>query len=277
MLKIREAVVEDAAILWRAEAETAETSGQLVSMPEELELRTFEGKIAGAVAGVLASKIVQTALRHAADRVRTEVLRGLLPPASFRERLADIPPGERDGWLDLLWELNDIPVDDPELPQGCVPYLPCPVATVLEAVERAGVTCNDVFVDVGSGTGRTAFLANLLSGASCVGLEIQPALVEASRKCAARLNLGRMQFVEGDAADRLRFIDVGTVFFLYCPFDHQRVNRVLNDLQAIARTRQIQICCVQMPALERPWLLRVPSASVDLDIYRSTFEPGGRL
>jgi len=42
MLKVREAVVEDAAVLWRAEAETAATPGQLISTPEELDLRTFD-------------------------------------------------------------------------------------------------------------------------------------------------------------------------------------------------------------------------------------------
>jgi len=49
MLKVREAVVEDAAVLWRAEVETAAMPGQLLSTPEELDLRAFESKIARAV------------------------------------------------------------------------------------------------------------------------------------------------------------------------------------------------------------------------------------
>jgi len=49
MLKVREAVVEDAAVLWRAEAETAANPGQLISTPEELDLGSFERKIAGAI------------------------------------------------------------------------------------------------------------------------------------------------------------------------------------------------------------------------------------
>jgi SAM-dependent methyltransferase len=137
-----------------------------------------------------------------------------------------------------------------------------------------------VFVDVGSGTGRTVFLANLLTGAGCIGLEIQPALVEVARGCAARLNRGRTRFVEGDAAELLRFITSGTVFFLYCPFGGDRVDRVLDDLEAMARTRQIRICCVHMPRLERRWLVPVPSTSVDLDVYRSTLhdpDPSSRL
>ena len=213
---------------------------------------------------------MQPALWDAADLVRTLLLSNVAEPAIFRAKLEQVPAQERDKWLDLLWELDEIPEDDPKLPRGCVPYLPCPVATVLDALQWASVTSDDVFVDVGSGTGRTTFLANLLTGAACIGLEIQPALVEAARGRAASLNLGGTRFVEGDAVDLLRSITVGTVFFFYCPFGGDRVHRVFDDLEAIARTRQIRICCVHMPPLERPWLVRLPSTSVDLDVYRST-------
>ena len=213
---------------------------------------------------------VQAGCRDAANLVRTLVLSNEVTPAIFRAKLEDIPPRDRDRWLDLLCDLDDVPDDDPDLPPGCVPYLPCPVATVLEALQRANVTSNDVFVDVGSGIGRTAFLTNLLTGAGCIGLEIQPALVAAARGRAAWLNLERTRFVEGDAADLIRFITIGTVFFLYCPFGSDRVHRILDDLEAIARTRQIRICCVHMPPLERPWLVRIPSTSAGLDVYRST-------
>jgi predicted RNA methylase len=219
---------------------------------------------------VLDVDAVQPALRKAANLVRTQLLSNQATPTIFRPMLDEIPPRERDGWVDLLWDLDEIPDDDPELPRGCVPYLPCPVATVLEAVQQARVTDDDVFVDVGSGTGRTAFLASLLTGAGCIGLEIQPALVHAARGRAAWLNLDRIRFVQGDAAEQLRFITIGTVFFFNCPFGADRVRRVLDDLEAIARTRPIRICCVHMPPLERPWLVRVPSTSVDLDVYRSS-------
>jgi len=184
--------------------------------------------------------------------------------------LNDVAPAEREAWCDLLWELEEIPDDGAELPPGGVPYLPCPVEIVVKTIQGVAVTSDDVFVDVGSGAGRTLLLAQVLTGASCIGIEIQPALVKLARARAARLNLERTQFVEGDAAERLRFIDRGTVFFFYCPFDGRRVERVLDDLEAIARTRPIRVCCVQMPAIERPWLVPVPSGFVDVDIYHSS-------
>ena len=150
---------------------------------------------------VLDVDAVRAAFRNAANLVRARLVSNQITPAIFRAKLDDIPPRERDGWLDLLWDLDEIPDDDPALPRGCVPYLPCPVATVWRPCSERDVTCNDVFVDVGSGTGRTAFLANLLTGAECIGLEIQPALVEVARGRAAWLNLGRTRFVEGDAAE----------------------------------------------------------------------------
>jgi len=197
-------------------------------------------------------------------------VRPAITTAIFRANLDDVPPPDRDRWLDVLLDLDEIPDDDPNLPRGCVPYLPCPVATVLEAVQRAHVTDADMFVDVGSGTGRTTFLVSLLTGAGCIGIEVQPALVAAARARAARLNLDRTRFVEGDAAEVLRLVDIGSVFFFYSPFGGDRLSRVLDDLEAIARTREIRVCCVHMPPLERSWLVRVPSTSVELDVYRST-------
>ncbi|MBC8073188.1 MAG: methyltransferase domain-containing protein [Deltaproteobacteria bacterium] len=191
-------------------------------------------------------------------------------PADFRAELEQIPTGARDAWLDALCGIDETPDDGAALPRGCVPYLPCPVATVLAAVQHASVTSDEVFVDVGSGAGRTVLLVHLLTGAECIGLEIQPALVTAARGRAESLQLERIRFEQGDAAELLGSITIGTVFFLYCPFSGERLDRVLDDLEAMARARQIRICCVQMPPIERPWLVRLPATSVELDVYRST-------
>jgi SAM-dependent methyltransferase len=185
------------------------------------------------------------------------------------KKLTEIPPSDREVWLDALWDMDALPPDDPELPRGCVPYLPCSVATVLDAVEQAGVTADDVFVDVGSGTGRAALLVHLKTGASCIGLEIQPELARASQARADGLGFGRLRFLEGDAAELIRSVSAGTVFFLYCPFGGERLERFLDGLEDVARARPIRVCCVDMPPLARPWLVRRPSTSLNLDVYAS--------
>jgi len=213
---------------------------------------------------------MQPVAHDAAMALRRSIIREGTTPASFRARLADVPARDRDAWLDLLWDSGDIPEDDPRLPRGCVPYLPCPVETVVDALLHAAVTPDDVFVDVGSGLGRAAVLAHLFTGAGCIGLEIQPDLVQAARERAARLNLDRVGFIEGDAADLIGHVTVGTVFFLYCPFGGERLDRVLDELERIAQLRPIRICGVGLARLDRPWLTPVPSTPVDLDVYRST-------
>jgi ubiquinone/menaquinone biosynthesis C-methylase UbiE len=144
------------------------------------------------------------------------------------------------------------------------------VATVLEAARRAGVTSEDVFVDVGSGAGRAMLLIHLQTGASCIGLEIQPALARVAQGRADWLGLERLRFITGDAADMVRFIPIGTVFFLYCPFSGDRLQRFLEGLEEVARTRPIRVCCVDMPPLQCPWLARVDSTSACIDVYQST-------
>ncbi len=211
------------------------------------------------------------ACRSAAIRLRSDLQGDRVTPATFGAALADVPARHRDEWLDLLWDIDQIPPDDPGLPRGCVPYLPCAVATVLEAVHQAAVSRDDVFVDVGSGAGRAALLAHLMTGAGCIGLEIQPALARTAQARADWLSLSRMRFIEGDAADMVRFIPTGTVFFLYCPFSGDRLRCFLDGLEDVARARRIRVCCVDMPPLEPLWLARAPSTSPRIDVYQSTF------
>lgn len=81
-----------------------------------------------------------------------------------------------------------------------------------------------------------------------------------------------MRFLQGDAAELVRFITTGTVFFLYCPFGGARLERFLDGLEDVARARPIRICCVDMAPLDSPWLAPVASTSSRVSIYRSTFQ-----
>jgi SAM-dependent methyltransferase len=213
--------------------------------------------------------------RASAERIRAGLASGELPPAALRAALAGVPPAGRDAWIDRVFGLEAIADDDGRgLPRGCVPYLPCAVDTLLRMIDHAEIGASDVFVDIGSGVGRAAVLVHLLTGASAIGLEIQPALAAASRDLAARLGVSRFRAIEGDAA-RLagRALD-GTVFFLYCPFSGERLEQVLAGLAPIARARPIRVCCVDLPLPPRPWLALASSPSGDLDVYRSA-PPGG--
>ena len=208
----------------------------------------------------------------AARALRRGLARDRPSPAEFRAQLLALPPEARDAWIDQLWDIDELPEDEP-LPRGCVPYLPADVATVLEALDAAAVTDDDVFVDVGSGLGRVVALARLCTGARGIGVEIQPGLVRAAAERAAALGLDRVRFFGGDAAALTDALAEGSVFFLYCPFGGDRLARLLDELHRLAQTRPLRICCVGMPRLRVPWLTPVPSTSVDLTVYRAGDDP----
>ena len=205
-----------------------------------------------------------------AEAARRSIERGLHEPSAFRAALVNVPAGERDAWVDLVLGLDDLPGDGPALPAGGVPYLPCSVEVLLRMVDEAPVRSTDVFVDVGAGPGRAIALVHLLTGAGAIGLEIQPELVHAARALSARLGLSRVRCLEGDAATLAAFMVVGSVFFFYCPFSGARLAKVLDDLEPIAATRELRVCCVNLPLPPRSWLTLEPGRDGELEIYRST-------
>lgn len=217
--------------------------------------------------------------RHltSAEAARRAIERGHHDPAAFRAALLGVPAGDRDAWVDLVLGLDDLPLDGPALPAGGVPYLPCSVGVLLRVVDEAPVRPTDVFVDVGAGPGRAIALVHLLTGAVAIGIEVQPGLVRAARDLAARLRLPRVRCLEGDAATTAGSMAVGSVFFFYCPFSGARLEKVLGDLEPMARARELRVCCVDLPLPPRPWLTRQPGPGGELEIHRSTplSRPGG--
>ena len=189
--------------------------------------------------------------------------------AALRAALAGVPPLERDAWVDRALGLGAPPDDSPALPRGCVPYLPSPVDALLRLTEHAPVRASDLFVDVGAGAGRAGALVHLLTGASVVGLEVQPQLVTAARALVARLDLPRVSFLEGDAPGLTTALAAGSVFFLYCPFSGERLARLLANLAPAARARDIRVCCLDLPLPPCDWLERLPPRWPDLALYRS--------
>lgn len=202
--------------------------------------------------------------------MRALIERGLHEPARFRAALTAVARDERDAWLDAVLGLGELPPDGPDLPRDCVPYLPCSVDALLRMVDQVPIGPCDVVIDVGAGLGRAAALVHLLTGAGVTGLEIQGELVVAARDVATRIRTSRISYVRGDAAKLAGFMMTASVFFLYCPFSGGRLGRVLTDLEAIARTRAISVCCVDLPLPPCPWLALDPPGAGDLAIYRST-------
>ena len=128
---------------------------------------------------------------------------------------------------------------------------------------------SDLVVDVGAGAGRAAAFFHLATGASVVGIEIQPRLVLASRALATRMRLSGMSVIEGDAVEIVSQMTAASIFFLYCPFSGERLARTLLKIEPMARTKTIRVCCVDLPLPPCEWLTRVPPDERDLAVYRS--------
>jgi len=208
--------------------------------------------------------------RASAERTRSLIERGLHAPATFRAALLEVPALDRDTWLDVVLGPDELCDDGHALPRGCVPYLPCAVDALLRVVDQAPVAATDVFVDLGSGTGRALSFVHLLTGATAIGVEIQPELVRAARARVARLRLPRVTTLEGDATSVTGAARAGNVFFLYCPFSGERLARVLCDLERLARERPLRVCAVDLPLPQLSWLVMEPKGWGDLCIFRSS-------
>jgi len=83
-----------------------------------------------------------------------------------------------------------------------VPYIQTPQTVVLAMLEMAEVGPDDHVIDLGSGDGRIPILAAREFGASGKGVEIDPDLVEISRKNAEAAGVSeQVRFTEGDLFD----------------------------------------------------------------------------
>lgn len=205
---------------------------------------------------------------RSAEALRRQIAAGAHDRLAFRAALLAVPREARDAWFDRVLAVGAPPDDGPELPRGCVPYLPCGVDALIEVVDGAAIGPTDVFVDVGSGIGRATALVHLLTGASAIGIEIQSALVRVAREVSRAVS-PRIATVHGDAVALAGRLAIGSVFFLYCPFSDRRLMHVLAGLEAIAATRPIRVCCVDLPLPACAWLAADPAVRGSATIYRS--------
>lgn len=201
-------------------------------------------------------------------RLRREIASGVCTGGALRQRIADlagpatlsaIQPEEGYDALDAL--VNGILLEEPAPGNVGQPepemifYQPTPARIVLEMVERVDFRPDDIFYDIGSGLGQVAILVHLLTGIRTRGVEIEPAYTEYAQRCAQRLNLAQVQFVNGDA--RTADLGKGRIFFLYTPFTGGMLEQVLERLGQVSARQPIRLCtfgpCTPQVA-QQPWL-----------------------
>ena len=180
-------------------------------------------------------------------RLRLRIAAGNYTPGGLKRALARYAgPGRQEGYdvLDRLVGglLAVAPPSEPRvaLEPEMVAYQPTPARAILRLIDRTYLGPGDTLVDMGAGLGYVVILVALLCGARARGIELEPAYCDYARRCAARLNVSRVEFTQGDA--REAFLADGTVFFLYTPFRGALFRQVLQRLRAEARVRPIRVC-----------------------------------
>jgi hypothetical protein len=144
-------------------------------------------------------------------------------------------------------EVEPLPLEREPDDAEMVHFERTPVRVVLELIDRtqlgpeAGTLWapDSVFYDLGAGLGHVAILVHLLTGANCVGVEIEPAYCAYAQRCALDLGLEGVTFLQQDA----RTVDYsgGQMFFMFTPFIGAVLHTVLERLGDVARSRPIQI------------------------------------
>lgn len=222
--------------------------------------------------GALRAKLeaVNAGLYHAIrGQIRNGDARSALLP--WIERCTELPDREPaglryDGLDELIagvLQLHEPDKESDEEPDSAavhrtpemVFYQPTPVRHILEMLRLCTLSAADVLIDLGSGLGHVPILASLLTGARCIGIEIEPAYVAAAQDCAHRLKLRRVAFEQQDALEA--DLSTGTVFFLYTPFTGSILDTVLRRLRHESARRPIRICTFgpcTLALAQQPWL-----------------------
>jgi SAM-dependent methyltransferase len=215
------------------------------------------------------------------ETMRGELRDGSLRGAALRARLEDCASRSRSGYDDLDEFVSDLLLDEPvpeprrTLEPGMVQYQPTPIRVVLALLDHAHVDKDDVFFDIGSGLGQVPILVHLLTGATAVGVEFEPAYCGYARQRALDLNLDRVIFRNEDA--RAADYHDGTVFFLYTPATGEMLQELLERIRRHTSARQIRVLtygpCTEAVAALR-WLAPTGPAAADLESIGSFVSSG---
>jgi predicted O-methyltransferase YrrM len=194
--------------------------------------------------------------------VRAQIQGGLHPDLflSWIDASAAIPVAGlsyefRDEAVAGILELEEPAV--PALPRSSetVFYQPTPARHIFRLIRLSALSSADVFIDLGSGLGHVAMLIGICTGARCVGIEQEEEYVACAQRCASKLNLRRVTFLNQDAcaAD----LSAGTIFYLYTPFLGTLLDTAIERLRQEARKRAIHVLslgpCTAVLA-RAPWL-----------------------
>jgi SAM-dependent methyltransferase len=103
---------------------------------------------------------------------------------------------------------------------------------IRSALKAVNATAEDVFYDLGCGTGRNVFFARIAYGMQAVGIDLLPTFVNHAKAVVQELNLNNIAFYEQDAFQT----DVSTATIVYVTancFDQECLDKLYQTLAAL--------------------------------------------
>lgn len=95
-----------------------------------------------------------------------------------------------------------------------VKWVPTPPQSIDSIFELVPVSSSDIIYDLGSGDGRLLFAAVEKGAGKCIGIDIDPEMVNTSRKKVKNKSLNQqITFIEGDVTEQ--DLSEATVIFCY--------------------------------------------------------------
>jgi SAM-dependent methyltransferase len=206
--------------------------------------------------------------RHAA--LRAQITSGALRGQALRCRFDDVPPFERDHFVEEVLGVAYPPLDEAALGPELTAYSPSGYDEIVHAFDATELGAGDRFVDLGSGMGKVVLLAALLTGATSTGIEGDGALVELAFSAAHELRLGDVVFQRGDA--RHAATEEAAVVFMYLPFTGavlaSVVRRLIDDgLRAAPQARRRFLCSGALDLARYPELVVAGPSRSWLHVY----------
>ena len=148
-----------------------------------------------------------------------------------------------DIWFDYKYkldtvkrlELDELDIDAETIDQGQM-YQPSGVLPFRAMLTKLNITDEDVFVDYGSGKGRTLIIAAMEKFKRVVGIEFSQELVDFAEQNINSLQDRNVELSEIENiccdASQYEFKDDETVFYFFFPFDDDLMQKVLDSITA---------------------------------------------
>jgi SAM-dependent methyltransferase len=113
-----------------------------------------------------------------------------------------------------------------------MPFVPSAYRDTFKYLRESGIGPDDVFVDLGSGLGRTVFAASWMGAKRAVGVELVEALTDGAEANRQRSSL-RNRDIEFVCANALEFNEPGmTILYMFHPFGETVLEQVMVNLKA---------------------------------------------